>query len=359
MKKGTKKNTARKERTKSSLPLPRISITDGEKELLTSIYESKKFIINNYSDMKNIPRSTTRSRLLKLDRIGLIYYKPKKQLGYVKILETGKTFIENIKNQGDEGSRLGGREIAKKNELSVHWHKFLFSIENRDKFRKEKLNFLNCSYIENKGMQNWNELIVYFDDATITIKPKTTVIELKDLVEDNAEEIDSKSLRRLIEYTMILSDIGLELGKLSTERGHWARVDSLLAEILYEKLGSGYQIIEDGKKLFWTDFSPNKLGIRHKEDEVPDKVARINLDHNISQQLKSQYSFDKINFNSMSISEIKETLGIVTQDLTKITEIKKIELQDTIEKNKQRNKELENNFKIINKSNPFIPSYIN
>lgn len=264
----------------------------------------RRFNINSYSDMFNIPRSTTRSRLKKLDRIGLIFYKPNERLGEVKIKKIGEIYLENIELLRQKSSRVGERKKAKKNELSAHWRKFSFEIINRERFRKERLNFLDCAWKENKGMKNWNELIINFEDATIIIKPKTLILELKDLVEKNVSEVDSKSLRRVVEYSELLNSIGLELGKTTIERGHWARVDSLLADIIYKKIGEKYYLLDNnGKKIFWIDFSPDKTGKRKKEDEVPDKLARENLDHNIDQQLNNKFDFNKIDSNSEDISD--------------------------------------------------------
>jgi hypothetical protein len=363
--KSTKKGVARKKRTISFPPVPTISLRIEEKRLLEHINKSKsfknRFNINNYSDMYNIPRSTTRSRLKKLNRIGLIYYKPNKELGNVEILKSGEIYLENIEKLGDESSRARGRKTSKKNELSTHWHKFSFPITNREKFRKERLNYIKCSWKENTGMKNWSELILNFDDATIIIKPKTLIIELKDLVSKDVDEVDSKCLRRIVEYTELLKSLGIELGETSIERGHWARVDSLLADVIYKKIGEKYYLMdEDGNKLFWIDFSPDKTGKRKKEDEVPTKIARKNLDYNINQQLNRKFDFDNIDLNSDDIGSIKECLGIITKDMNKTRELDKIRLQHEIEINKLKQLEVKKEINYYPKSEiKEIPRYIN
>lgn len=298
--KSTKKEVARKKSTKSSPPVPIISLTDEELKLLKATNKTGRFNINNYSDMFKIPRSTTRSRLKKLDRIGLISY----EFADVKIIKTGNIYLENVQELNKNASRVVARKQAKRGELSAHWHKFSFKIINRKQFREERLNFLNCSWKENKGMKNWNELIIYFNDATIIIKPKTLILELKDMVEKDTSEVNSKCLRRMMEYSELLNSIGIKLGQIVIERGHWARVDSLLADIIYKKIGNKYYLLdENGKKIFHIDFSADETGRRKKEDETHDKVARENLDYNIDQQLNDKYDFDKINSNEKGIKD--------------------------------------------------------
>lgn len=298
--KSTKKEVARKKSTKSSPPVPIISLTDEELKLLKATNKTGRFNINNYSDMFKIPRSTTRSRLKKLDRIGLISY----EFADVKIIKTGNIYLENVQELNKNASRVVARKQAKRGELSAHWHKFSFKIINRKQFREERLNFLNCSWKENKGMKNWNELIIYFNDATIIIKPKTLILELKDMVEKDTSEVNSKCLRRMMEYSELLNSIGIKLGQIVIERGHWARVDSLLADIIYKKIGNKYYLLdENGKKIFHIDFSADETGRRKKEDETHDKVARENLDYNIDQQLNDKYNFDKINSNEKGIKD--------------------------------------------------------
>lgn len=356
---GTKKDIARKKYSISSPPVPIISLGEQEEKLLLNINKKKKFNINEYSDMYNIARSTTRSRLKKLDRIGLIYYRPKKKLGYVSVLKMGKVYLENIKKIRDDNSRLRGRKVSKKNELSSHWKKFSFNIEDMSNFRDTRLNFIDCSWRWNTGMRNWNELIIIFNDATVIIKTKTLIIEFKDMVDENVDEIDSVMLRRMVEYTDLLDSLGIKLGRVSVERGHWARVDSLLSDILYKKVGEKYYIEKDGKKLFWIDFSPDKTGKRKKEDEVPDKEMRRNLDYNIDQQLEKKIEFDKMDINSMSIEEIKGALGLVTKDLNKLAEIEKIKLSSEIERNKLKKMEIESSRQELIVNNGLVPSYIN
>lgn len=343
----TKKGVARKKARKSSPPVPLISLRVEEEKLLSYMNKfnsfKKRFNINNYSDMFKIPRSTTRSRLKKLDRIGLISYR----FAEAKIKKTGAIYLENIELLRQKSSRVGERKKAKKNELSTHWHKFSYEITNKENFRKERLNFLNCSWKENKGMKNWNEVIATFDDATITIKPKTLILELKDVVEKNVSEVDSKCLRRMIEYSELLNSIGLELGETTIERGHWARVDSLLADIIYKKIGEKYYLLDDsGKKIFWIDFSPDGTGKRKKEDEVPDKLARENLDHNIDQQLNKKFEFDKIDYNEQKINNHEKvidhaigTLGQYDKQIALHLEVEKRKLGLTEKQTQQIDKQ--------------------
>lgn len=321
MKKGVRPPQKNKVKN-SSPPVPIISIADEEKKLLIELSKNKTISINRYSDLRKIPRSTTRSRLKKLDRIGLISYKPTHHLN---IVEKGLIYLEQklLKNNGDESLRLGGRE----NDLSVHWHKFNVLIKNKEKFRKEKLNHLNCTWTENKGMNNWSETIAKFNDATIIIKPNTLVISLFDTIKKDADEVDAICLRRLIEYLELFDDLGLETERVTIERGHWARIDSELAKWIEKKFGNGYELRLNGEKIFYVDFSPDKYGIRHLEDETPSKEFRSNIDNALL----------NIGTGKIDLTDIKA----LKESLALITSMESLRLQEKIEENKLKRLQLE------------------
>jgi hypothetical protein len=323
-----------------------VSLKAEEKRLLIQLSKPIGFYINSYSDSRKIPRSTTRSRLKKLDRLGLVSYK----FANVKILRKGLIYLENtnqIEKQGDESSRIGGRE----NDLSVHWHKFTLERKDRKTFRKEKLDFLNCTWIENKGMNNWSEVIAKFNDATVRITPRKLKIDLYDIVKKDTDEVDAICLRRLIDYVELFKSLGLEVEGISLERGHWARIESSLGKWLYEKFEDKYELtLEDGSK-FFIDFSPDKFGNRKLEEETDSKQVRQNIDKAMNGLGLGKYDLDNLNTNTDDISEIRKALG-------SISSMEKVRLMDRIEENKLRRLELEKNKLEYNPIKGYRPSYI-
>jgi hypothetical protein len=318
-----------------------------EKRLLIALSKTNKFSINGYSYAKKIPKSSTRSRLKKLERLGLIDYSQAPP----RILDKGIIYLENtnqIEKQGDESFRLGGRE----NDESTHWHNFTLEIEDQSKFRKERLDFENCEWLENKDMNNWSEIIAKFNDATVIIKPNKLVIWLYDVVKTNTEEIDAICLRRLISYISLFKKLGIETKEVSIERGHWAKIESALAKWIYNTFEDKYELILDDGSKFFIDFSKNKEGIRKLEEETNRKIVRERVNKAMNGIGLGKYDLDTMQINKEDISEIREALF-------SITTMEKVRLMDKIEENKLERKRLELQNKKPELKLNYIPSYIN
>lgn len=308
----------------------------------------KRLNVNGYSDKMKIPRSTTRSRCKKLGRMELIFDNPANKT----ISEKGRIYLENtnqIEKDGDETSRQGGRQ----NDLSVHWHKFPFKIEDRKKFRKERLDMLNCTYFENQ-MNNWVQIIAKFDDATVIINPNELNVHVFDVVKKDSDEVDAICFRRVIDYIELFRSIGIITNGISLEKGHWARIESALSKFLYKKVDEKYYLeLSDGTK-FWIDNSPDKNGVRRLEGETNDKEFRKNIDKSMTKM-----GLGEVDLND--IDKIKESLGLVDNTLKRITTMEGIRLEHHIEENKLKRLQLEKD-SLKNNTQEFksdyVPSYL-
>ena len=322
MKRGKNRAPTEKKVKKPSPPVSIVSLRTQERKLLNAMSNGKRLNVNGYSDRNKIPRSTTRTRLKKLDRLGLV---DDKEL-CKKITERGIIYLENtnmIEKEGVGTSRKGGR----KNDLSTHWHKFTLPIKDKTKFRKEALERLDHTGIKENKLSNLHQIIVTLDEAKIIINPKQVIISLFDVVTKDVDESDINCLTRAVEYAEKLKSLGLETDGVMIERGHWARIDSALSNFIYDKIGSRYFLtLSDGSK-FWVDNSPDKYGNRNKEHESNDKMVIERLDNFLDGVGTGEVDLGDIN-------KIKDSLGFITK-------LESARLMDKIEENKLTRLKLE------------------
>ena len=297
----------------------------------------KRLNVNGYSDSNKIARSTTRTRIKKLARIGLVKDKEAEKT----ITKKGLIYLENtnqIEKEGVGTSRKGGR----KDDLSAHWKKFTLVISDKTKFRKQYLEKLDHTGIKENRLPNLHQIIVTLDDAKIIINPKKVILSLYDVVTSNQDDSDIECLTRAVEYAEKLKSFGLETEAVMVERGHWARIDSALSNFIYDKVGSRYFLeLSDGSK-FWVDNSPDEYGNRNKEHESDNKVVIERVDNFLNEVGTGKIDLSDIN-------KIKDSLGFITK-------LEAARLTDNIEENKLKRASME--LRGQNIINTQIPSYI-
>lgn len=257
----------------------------------------------------------------------------KRELADNQITRKGKVYL-NATNRGVQNSR---RECLDSKNLSTHYHTFTLPIKDRTKFNIEKLNTIETEgYKENK-LANLHQVIVDFQDAKIIINPKEIRINLFDVITENTKESDMDCLSRVVEYAEIIKKLGIETKGAMVERGHWARIKSVLSDFLYNKVDERYFLeLKDGSK-FWIDHSGGK-----QEDETNNKVVRERIDNFLNQVSSSDFDLNDIN-------KTKEALGFITK-------LESTRLMDKIEENKLTRLKLENNK--IEPQVDSIPGYI-
>ncbi len=317
----------------ASFSAPSISIGKKERNLLRYLHRqhNQRFNLKEYSRITSIPRPTIYDYLNKLENYGFV----KRELANNKITEKGIILLESTEKLDVGGSRQECREI---NKLSTHFHKFKLPISDKSKFNKINLKKINPTDIKENKLHNLHQIIVYFEDATILINPKQLIINLYDIITDNVEESDFKCLSRAIEYAKKFMKIGVKTEGIIVEEGHWARVQSILSDFLYDKVDKRYFLDLGKGKKFWIDHSLKR------EDETNDKMVRERVDNFLTQISSNDFDLNDIN-------KIKESLGFITK-------LESARLMDKIEENKLKKFELQKEMKKINPLKDFIPSYL-
>jgi hypothetical protein len=169
-----------------------------------------------------------------------------------KINEKGKVYLDSTNQSVGKGgvgrvSEVSDGGVGKREVLSTHFHKFKLKISSTEKFSMWKLEKLNHQGIKENKIGNLHQTIVTFSDAKIIINQKQVIINLFDIVSENVEETDINALSRAVKYAEILKGVGLETEGIMLEEGHWARVESVLSDFLYEKVDKKYFVtLNDG-----------------------------------------------------------------------------------------------------------------
>lgn len=334
-KKKTRHPTEKKCRKPTPTP-PTISCGKRDREVLEHLSNLGKeaFNVKQYSREKKIPRSSVYEILNRLERKSLVIRKPFDN----QITRQGKLYIEktiNIKNRGVGSSRWGCRE---KDKLSTHYIKFTLPIENRKDFRIEKLEKLNHKGFKENKLPNLHQIIINFEDATIVINPKQVIINLIEFIGDEVDDSDIKSLTRAVSYAEELIKVGIVTEGVMVEESHWARMESVLSNFIYDKVDKKYSLTLDNGSKFFIDCSGGGI-----EDETDDKVVRQRVDKLLNQVVANDIDLTDIN-------KIKESLGFITK-------LESSRLMDKIEENKLARLKLETGEVSIEKIN-LIQEYI-
>lgn len=272
-----------------------VSIGKQEKKLLTYINNNReeRFNVKAYARLINTPRSTIYDRLDRLQGLGFI----KRELANNLITEKG-TIALGVSDKGVGKSR---RECRKKENLSTHYHKFKLPISDKSEFSISNIKKLNPIDINENKLHNLHQIIVSFEDATILINPKQLIINLYDVISKDVDEADIKCLSRAIEYAKKFISIGVITQGIIVEEGHWARIESILSDFLYEKVDNRYFLDLGKGRKFWIDHSDGK-----REDETDDKDIRARIDNFLTDVIGSEALIS-------DVDKIVKALGFVTK----------------------------------------------
>lgn len=334
-KKRTKKtDTLRKGKSVlTTLSHPMISIGTEDLKVLRNLLNTKdkRFNVRRYSIINKIARSSVYESLNRLEKIEFV----DRKLANNKITKKGEVYLEST-NRGVGSSR---GECRKDTNLSTHYHSFKLKISNKEKFRKERLERLDHEGLKENKLPNLHQIIVDFQDAKILINPKQVIIRLFEVISEDVEQSDINSLSRALEYAEMLRKIGLETEGMMVEDGHWARVESILSDFLFEKVDKRYFLTLENGERFWIDHSEGK-----REDETDNKLVRERVDNFLNQISNRDLDLD-------DIDKIKSSLGFITK-------LETARLTDKIEENKLKRLQLK---KIEEKKElklDYIPSYL-
>lgn len=255
-----------------------VSVGKVERQILGYLVETKgkRFNIKLFSRVSSVPRSSVYDAIDSLLRKGLI---SKPHYGNYVITQKGEHSLELL--SGNTKSVRGECRDSGVSNLSTHYLKFKVNIVDRTNFLPSRLNeLLPLRSGENK-LSNLHQYFLYFGDATLIINPKIVILRVHDIVSDDTDESQIKSLSIAIDYVQKLGGIGLVLDSLVLEDAHYARINSLLSDYL-ERVDDRYFLdLGQGKKL-WIDHSGGK-----REDETNDLLLRKRLDEFLDDALKS------------------------------------------------------------------------
>lgn len=248
---------------------PPISCGKRQRDIMGVIKNSKeRFNVIEYSRSKNLNRQTTYEALRRLIEKKLV---KKEGTGIYKITNLGVTILNENPQYSCVGvSSVGG--VGVENNLSTHYLKYSVRISDKKDFRITSLRNLNPIKIKTLKLRNLDQVYVYFEDATIVINPKTVIIHVHDIITKDVEESDIRGFNTALDYAEKLESIGLIGEGITLENTHWARVNSVFADLL-SKVDQRYFIkLKNGRK-FWIDHSTDLI-----EDETNDKDFRKRLD---------------------------------------------------------------------------------
>lgn len=244
---------------------PLISCGTGELSILEfmSLNAKKPFNRRAFAKKFNLSPSTVYDRLLRL--VAKEFVK-KESTGVYVITEKGRNYALTQK----EGGRIVSGGMSVRGNYSQHSNRFVCDISDRSKFVAGSLCKLGA--YEELKMQNWSYLRLNNSDAVVTINPKQVVIYVEEIVSNNNEDAMRRTFDVAVKYVSDLRKLGLVLPSIRLEVSHYARMESVLSDLLVKRLGRYELTLKTGES-FWVDFSGNKL-----EDETDSQLLRSRLD---------------------------------------------------------------------------------
>ncbi len=260
------------------------SIAKQENELLGYLIANPKerFNVKAYSRGTGIARSTIYGMLYKLEKQDLIT----KETADAKITSKGKNALELLEGGIARGVGKPSLGVSESQNLSTHFHRFKLPITERSNFSMAKLNALNKKEVR---IHNLSQDIAYFTNATIIINPHKVIIQISELISDEVDNSDIDSFNIMLEYAQKLRQAGLKTEGVIMEEGHWARMQSIFSDFLFEKIDDRYFLqLEDNSK-FWIDHSKGK-----REDETNNKLWRARTDEAMKSLLTSKSTFNDV-----------------------------------------------------------------
>lgn len=247
--------------------------------------ENERFNVKGYSREFNISRSTVKDALERL-RIKKLIEHP--FTGMWRITHVGETILNA--QEGVAGtSRRGWRGAA----LSQHYTKYIVPIKDRSKFNPQ-----NMKGIKRVDLPNMTTYYLYLENSTIRITSKQYIIHVHDIIAKDTDESFFESFAEAMKHITFLEGQGLIGEKVIMDRPHYARINSVLSEVL-EKIDEHYFLdLGKGRKL-WVDHSNDK-----REDETNDEETRKKLDKLIKDLVDSNAEFADIDKITEALSHL-------------------------------------------------------
>lgn len=271
---------------------------------------NERFNIHAVMKLFGVQRSTIYSALKTLQTKGLV---DKPHYGQHVITDSGRHFLEASGNNRTV-SRGGGEPVG-----VVRDHKFTFKcyIYGKPGGWGDSVGILDRHGIQTKlhNFSKNNPLLhtTFPGDVDVAFTTSHVLIKPKNIYENDHSSASFKAIAKAQEVLLFLNDLGFNLKNdngvlpLIQTEGHYAEVNSLLAQF-FEKTARGFAVKgSDGDVLFWIDHSHG-----HLEDETASETARVRLER----QMRSIMENDLPSI--AELSEDLKDLKLITADLVKI-----------------------------------------
>lgn len=284
-----------------------ISCGKREQQILRYVKKTKgRLNIKACAKATNIPRTSIYDILNRLQTKNLV----SRSLADAKITTEGLNYLQSIEG-GVETFREGCRDTRR--NLSTHHVSYKFEIKTKAVDWLSKIESLNYKDYKLNKIPNLEQHIFYFDDATIIITKYKVLIKIREVVGEDVEDNAFKSFSLAINYVDRLSSIGVKGQGLYLEEAHYARVNSVFAEIL-EKCAGKYSVtLSDGSK-FWIDHSPPN----DREDETDNAKLRSRIDGFVKDLEDSESLFSDVDELSEDIDKMKYVVaGLLRIEMTR------------------------------------------
>jgi len=264
---------------------------------------SERMNAKGYARVQNLARSTVNERLEFLERKHLVKHE---DYGNWRITEKGIAFIlategvsgvsvgvsahvvsGQVSGVSDEVSGLRREEVSGKVSAlgisSTHALKYSMEIKKLQ-ITNQKLDSLKIRWKRLK-ITNTEQYILYFKECTIILTTKKAIVHIIDLVGVDLLDIEYVALERCALALEQIRKLGIDGDTIKYESGHYAQVNSMLADLL-TKVDQRFKVdLEDGK-WFWVDWS---TGV--PEDETNDRHTRMKLQEFIKWISKTDFPF--------------------------------------------------------------------
>lgn len=224
----------------------------------------ERFNARLFTRKSNISRSTTNSRILRLQDKGLL---EGYGTGCVRVTSKGKKLYE-----ASGGRSKASRYVCRTSFISNHKILYIIKISDMKGFIPGRID--NILPIEWRKIElpNRSEYVLYFDDATIVIKTNQINLMIHDIVQEDTDSAIIEKTNIFFRYLKKIESLGIITSGVKLVQEHYARVKTAFAQSL-EKIDDKYYIdLGDGRK-FFIDHSDDNL-----EEETNDEESRTNLD---------------------------------------------------------------------------------
>jgi DNA-binding MarR family transcriptional regulator len=254
---------------------PFISCGKTEKIALRCLFNHKGrsdyFHVRSVAKDLNLPRTTLRDALERL-----VAKKLATKTDYpanFKISEKGEQWLHAFETYGENRSR-GGRQGS----LSYHDIRYKSKILKMSQAFEnnvlDHLKKLNPNKLWVNPVFNLKQHIAYFDDATIIVSKNKVIVHIHDIVKDDIDACHYEAFTRAMEYLEKVRKLGCVLHNIELERGHYARVQSILAETFQKVKDKYFLELGDGHQ-FWIDRSTGELEDETNSDHYRDRLDTV------------------------------------------------------------------------------------